>query len=93
MIGILCWVVEVGRIDIDHDISVLSLYLVQPRTGHFVQSLHIFKYLDIQKDIDLAFKYAISEFSEPLTIDIKIKHMNSMYPDTVGYLPQVLQHQ
>ena len=85
--------VELGRIDIAYEIPFLSWYLVQPRTGHFVQSLHIFKYLDIQKDIDLAFKYAISEFSEPLTIEIKIKHMNSMYPDTVGYLPQMLQHQ
>ena len=75
MIGILCWVVEVGRIDIDHDISVLSLYLVQPRT-------------DIHKDSDLGFNPAISELSEPITIDRKIKQMNNMYPESVKYFPQ-----
>ena len=87
MIGIIFWVVEVGKIDIAHEISVLSLYLVQPRTGHFVQALHIFKYFDIHKDSDLEFNPAISELSEPITIDRKIKQMNNMYPEAVKYSP------
>ena len=48
--GIICWVVELGRIDIDYEVSILSSYLVQPRNGHIMQALHMFKYLDIQKD-------------------------------------------
>ena len=49
MIGVLHWVVELGRIDIAYEIYVLSRYLVQSHTGHFVQMLHIFKYLGIQR--------------------------------------------
>lgn len=45
LIGILQWIVELGQIDIGYEVSVLSRYLAQPRTGHLVQALHIFKYL------------------------------------------------
>ena len=54
MIGILRWLVEVGRIKIAFEVSSLSSYLVYPRTEHFVQALHIFKYLDIHKKNELA---------------------------------------
>ena len=63
MIGILRWAVELSRIYIAYEISVLRCYLVQPQTGHFLQALHIFKYLDIHKDSNLAFNPAISELS------------------------------
>ena len=87
MIEIICWVFELGRINIAYEVSVLSLYLVQHQNGHLVQVLHIFKYLDIHKDINLAFNPAISEFSDPLTVNIKIKHMKKMYPDAVKNFP------
>ena len=54
MIGIINWVIEMGRIDIAYEISVLSWYLSQPQTGHFVQALHIFKYLDINKNTSIS---------------------------------------
>ena len=47
----------------------------------------MFKYLDIHNDIYLAFKPAISEFFDPLTIGSKIKHMKKMYPDAVKDFP------
>lgn len=49
MIGILrWWAIELGRIDITYEVSVLSRYLAAPRTGHLLQYIHIFKYLEIQ---------------------------------------------
>ena len=45
MIGALRWVVELGRIDIQHEVPLLSQYLVQPRHGHLHQACNIFRYL------------------------------------------------
>ena len=73
IIGILLWVVEPSGIDISYEVSVLSRYLVHPRTCHFVQALHTCEYLYIHKDIDLVFNSSISELSDPLTIDSKIR--------------------
>ena len=65
IIGILRWVVELGRIDIAFEVSLLSRYLVQPGTGHLVQALHIIKYLNIHFKNDLAFDPAIHEIEDP----------------------------
>jgi len=45
LIGTLRWIVEIGRMDIAHGVSVLSSFLVQPRQGHLTAALHIFAYL------------------------------------------------
>ena len=58
LIVILQWTVELGRIDIAYEISMLYRYLAQPRTGHLVQALHIFKYLDQHKKNELSFDLA-----------------------------------
>ena len=55
LIGILPWTCELGQIDIDYEIYVLTEYLAQPRTGHLVQAFHIFKYLDQHINNELAF--------------------------------------
>lgn len=49
-IGILRWVVELGRVDIMTEVSLLSSYLVAPREGHFHAALSIFAYLRKHKD-------------------------------------------
>jgi hypothetical protein len=45
LIGLLHWAIELGRIDIYIDVSLLSSHLAQPRVGHLDQVLHIFSYL------------------------------------------------
>ena len=45
LIGILWWIVELGRIDICLEVSMMSSHLVMPRKGHLDQVLHIFAYL------------------------------------------------
>ena len=88
LIGTLQRIVELGRIDIAYEVSVLSRYLVQPRTGHLVQALHIFKYLDIHKSNELAFN---PEYVEPMVHQNDVKEntqlMKKMYPDAVEDLP------
>ena len=45
LIGILNWIVELGRIDIHNLVARLSAYLAAPRVGHLKAALHIFSYL------------------------------------------------
>jgi hypothetical protein len=45
LIGVLRWMVELGRLDIYLEVSLLSAYNAQPREGHLEQVLHIFAYL------------------------------------------------
>jgi hypothetical protein len=47
LIGVLRWAVEIGRVDILLEVSLLSTYLAMPREGHLEQALHIFGYLKI----------------------------------------------
>ena len=42
---ILRWIVELGRIDICLEVSMMSSHLAMPRKGHLNQVLHIFAYL------------------------------------------------
>jgi hypothetical protein len=45
LIGILRWAVELGRLDILFEVSLMSTYLAAPREGHLEQVFHIFGYL------------------------------------------------
>jgi hypothetical protein len=46
IIGILRWAVELGRVDIMAEVSMLSSHLALPRNGHLAQAFHIFAYLE-----------------------------------------------
>ena len=45
LIGILRWAVEIGRVDILLEVSLLSSHLALPRIGHLQAVYHIFGYL------------------------------------------------
>ena len=45
LIGILQWIVELGRINICLEVSMMSSHLAMSRKGHLDQVLHIFAYL------------------------------------------------
>jgi hypothetical protein len=44
-IGILCWAVELGCIDLHCSVALMAQYLVAPRQGHLNQVYHMFAYL------------------------------------------------
>ena len=54
-IGILRWAVELGRIDICCEVSMLSSHLALPRQGHMEQVFHIFAYLKHHHNGELVF--------------------------------------
>ena len=48
IIGIMRWMVELGRVDIATEVSQLASCLAMPREGHLVNALHIMSYLKIK---------------------------------------------
>ena len=55
LIGILRWAIELGRIDIMIEVSMLSVHLAMPRVGHLEAAIHIFAYLKTTPKKTLAF--------------------------------------
>src|SRR5210317_481488 len=53
-IGILRWLVELGRIDVAAEVSMMSACNAMPRMGHFHAVLHVFAYLKNNLDWELA---------------------------------------
>ncbi len=45
LIGVMQWMVELGRVDIAMEVSMLSSYLAFPCEGYLEASLHIMGYL------------------------------------------------
>ena len=55
LIGILWWIVELGRIDICLEVSMILSHLAMPRKGHHNQVLHIFAYLRKYHNTELVY--------------------------------------
>jgi hypothetical protein len=55
LIGILRWMVELGRVDICLECSMMSSHLALPREGHMHQVFHIFSYLKKYHNSELVF--------------------------------------
>ena len=91
LIGVLRWMVELGRIDIGFEVSVLSQHMAFPQVGHLMQALHIFKYLDIHKENMLNFDPTYLDMPEPIDLaenpTTKIKAMKRFYPNAEEAIP------
>jgi hypothetical protein len=55
LIGTLRWMVEIGRIDIATEVSILSSHLAYPREGRMEAALHIMAYLKQKHNSHLVF--------------------------------------
>ena len=55
VIGILRWIVELGRVDIDVEVSMMSSHLALPREGHLEELYHIFAYLKARPNAEMVF--------------------------------------
>ena len=55
LIGMLCWAVELGRVDILLETALMSTHLALPRWGHLEQLYHIFGYLKANPKRNLFF--------------------------------------
>ena len=55
LIGVLRWIVELGRVDINTEVSMLSSHLALPRIGHLEQLFHIFAYLKKKHNSEMVY--------------------------------------
>ena len=84
LIGILRWMVELGRTYICCEVSMMSSYLALPREGHLAQVFHIFAYLKKQHNYALVFDPSYPNVS----IDTLPKHdWKKFYGDVKEAMP------
>lgn len=84
LIGVLRWMVELGRIDVYYEVSLLSQYLALPRYGHLEAVYHIFAYLMKHEKSRIIF-----DPTEP-SIDVNLfveKDWSDFYGDVEEELP------
>ena len=55
LIGILRWMVELGRVDICVEVSMMSSHLALPRKGHLAALFHMFAYLKKHHNAEMVF--------------------------------------
>jgi hypothetical protein len=55
IIGVMHWMVEMGRVDIVTEVSLLSSHLAYPRIGHLLTALHVMGYLKLKHNTQLVF--------------------------------------
>ena len=85
IVGVLRWSVELGRIDINLKVSLMSLYLASPRIDHLQQVYHVFGYLTQKPKRKLGF-----DPSEPLISEKMLKeyYWQDFYKDTKEEIPK-----
>jgi hypothetical protein len=60
--GVMRWMVELGRIDIATEVSLLSSHLAYPCEGNFETALHIMPYLSLKLNTQLIFDPTYPKF-------------------------------
>jgi len=85
LIGILRWMVEIGRVDICVEVSMMSSHLALPRVGHLEKVLHIFGYLKKHHNAEMPFDPSYPEINEQEFV--RQDWSNTVYGDVKEELP------
>ena len=64
LIGMLRWMVELGRVDICLEVSMISSHLALPREGHLEQVNHIFAHIKKYYNTEMVFDPTVPEINE-----------------------------
>jgi hypothetical protein len=82
-IGILRWCVELGRIDIITEVSMLSIFLSMPREGHLDAVYHLFAYLSLHPNARVVF--------DPTYPDVDMRaFVKTDWKPMYGYVKEVI---
>ncbi len=76
LVGVLWWIVELGWVDINVEVLMISSHLARPRTGHLKEIYHIFAYLKAHLNTKMVFELM------PIALD-----MNLFEQKDWSYLP------
>ena len=53
IIGLMRWMIEIGRVDIATEVSIISLFLAMPHGGHLEAAINIMGYLKLHHNSQL----------------------------------------
>lgn len=84
LIGVLQWIVELGRIDIAYSVSTMSRFIAMPREAHLRNVLRIFAYLKSHIRSRLVMDYVQRKWGG---IDFVTHDWTSQYHDAMEHLP------
>ena len=87
LIGVLIWIIQVGRIDNAFEVSYLLRYLAFPSNGHLVQSLYALKSTEINNANDLAFDSCYQRVTSDQYIQGRFQAMRDLYADVREDIP------
>ena len=87
LIGELRWAIEIGRVDILHEVSVLSAYQASPREGHLEQILHIFAFLKKNPKLTLYFDPSLPRLDSNMFTGSSPDEFREQYRDAKEELP------
>jgi len=85
LIGILRWAVELGRLDIYAEVSMLSQFQCAPRQGHMEAIYYIFSYLKHNPNCRIVFSHLDHQTPKH---EAHIVDWGKCYPDAKEELPQ-----
>jgi hypothetical protein len=68
-IGVLRWAVELGRIDIFTEVSMLAAYTAAPRQGHLNALFHVYAYLNKHSRSRIVFDDSYIRIDDDLDVD------------------------
>ena len=87
LIGILRWAVEIGRVDILTEISMLSSYQAPPREGHLEKIYHIFAFFKKKTKLTLYFDHQETNI-DPSWFDVNtVESFKDQYMESKEELP------
>jgi hypothetical protein len=81
LIGVLRWIVELGRVDITCEVSEMASMMALPREGHLDQVFNIFAYLKIKHNAEMVFDPSEPEIDD--AIFPKEDWSHTVYDDAV----------
>ena len=87
LVGILRWAVELGRVDIYHEVALLSQYLAAPRVGHLETLYHVFAYLKSHQKFNIVFDPKDVRLDESAFANTDIAAWRDFYGDVAEELP------
>ena len=86
-IGVLRWAVEIGRVDINTEVSMLSSYQAAPREGHLDQVYHIFAYPKNKPKLTLYFDPSLPNIDPSWATGDDAQTFRETYRDAQEELP------
>jgi hypothetical protein len=87
LMGILQWVVELGRIDVAYEVQLMASFSCAPRKGHMEALLGIFKYLKKFIKLKLVMDHRLRDMEQ---FDYKDFDWERYYPGAQELIPELM---